>query len=288
MTMRLKILLELAKARIALLSTTTMIAGYLLAGGSAGWRLLFASAGVFMLASGACALNQVQERDLDLKMERTRGRPLPSGRLIVSHAIAAAMLSTSAGALIVLAAAGAAATALGMAAVGWYNGVYTPLKRVTPYAAVPGAVVGAIPPAIGWAAAGGELLDARLLAVSFFFFVWQVPHFWLLLLHSTGKDCENAGLPCITRTFSSGQMARITFSWMSAAAAVCVLIPVFGGLERTWVTAGLMAAGVWLLLRTAGVLRAVPEPWAFRRAFASINLYAVFVISILSLAGLTE
>lgn len=280
-----KIFLELGKARVALLSTITMMVGYILASGGVAWSLVWVTVGVFLLAAGASALNQVQERDIDAKMERTCERPLPSGRVSLSRAVASAMLAIAAGELLVLFASGPVAAGLGIGAVGWYNGVYTPLKRMTPFAAVPGAVVGAIPPAIGWVSGGGGLFDERILAVSFFFFMWQVPHFWMLLPCSCGDDCEKAGLPSLKKIFSAGQIARITFVWTAAAAAMCVLIPLFVGLDRVWVAAGLFAAGAWLVWRTAGVLRPDASPAVFRAAFARINLYAVLVVSILSAAG---
>jgi protoheme IX farnesyltransferase len=288
MRKHLRILFELGKARVALLSTMTMVSGYILAAGAVNATLLWVTAGVFLLASGASGLNQVQERDIDSVMERTRGRPLPSRRVSLTHAVAMAIVSITAGTLMVLAAAGATAAALGLAAVAWYNGVYTPLKRVTAYAAVPGGVVGAIPPVIGWVSGGGWILDPRILAVAFFFFMWQVPHFWLLLMFSCGKDYEKAGLPSMTRAFSPGQIARITFAWVVAAATVCVLIPIFGGGEGVWVIAGLFSAGLWLVWRTAGMLRADGAPVAFRAAFGRINAYAVLVISLLSIAELAK
>jgi hypothetical protein len=89
----------------------------------------------------------------------------------------------------------------------WYNGVYTFLKRKSPFAAIPGAVIGAIPPAIGWICGKGALsFDPQILALSFFFFIWQVPHFWLLLLNF-GRDYEKAGFPSLTRIFNSASSA---------------------------------------------------------------------------------
>ncbi len=84
-----KILLELGKVRISLLATITMVAGYVLAAGEVGWTLLWVTVGVFLLASGASGFNQIQERDIDALMERTRGRPLPSRRVSLTGAVAA-------------------------------------------------------------------------------------------------------------------------------------------------------------------------------------------------------
>jgi protoheme IX farnesyltransferase len=283
-----KIFLELGKARIALLSTLTTVAGYILAEGAVTWTLLWVTCGIFLLASGSSGLNQVQERDIDAKMDRTRGRPLPARRVGLTYAVAFAVLCIVSGALIVLAASNTTALALALAAVGWYNGVYTPLKRVTAFAAVPGGVVGAIPPVIGWTAAGGPAGDPRILAVAFFFFMWQVPHFWLLLLYSCGKDYERAGLPSMLQAFSEGQIARITFAWIVATATVCVLIPLFGIVDEPMVIAGFFVAGVWLVWRSARVLRTSTGDArrVFRSAFGQINAYAVGVISLLSVAGL--
>jgi protoheme IX farnesyltransferase len=280
-----KILMELGKARISLLATVTTMAGYLLAAGGAGWTLLWVTAGVFLLASGASGFNHIQERDVDALMERTRGRPLPSRRMSLTAAVAASLASVVAGAIVVLGSAGAAAAALGLAAVGWYNGIYTPLKRVTAFAAVPGGVVGAIPPVIGWVAGGGDPFDPRIASVAFFFFMWQVPHFWLLLIFSCGSDYERAGLPSLTRTFSVAQISRITFMWILGTVMASVLIPLFGLVDDPWVIAGFFAAGGWLVWRSLRILRDGEPARVFRRAFVNVNAYVVWVVCLLSLGG---
>jgi protoheme IX farnesyltransferase len=286
MRRRAGILLEMGKVRISSLATITMIAGYILARGEVTWSLFVVTLGVFLLAFGSSGLNQVQERDVDAVMDRTRGRPLPSRRASLTYAVAVSVVCLVSGALVVLAGSNVAAMALGLAAAAWYNGVYTPLKRVTAFAAVPGGVVGAIPPVIGWVAGGGWVLDARILAVAFFFFMWQVPHFWLLLLFSCGEDYEKAGLPSMTRTFSFDQISRITFMWIVGTAVASLSIPLFGIIDQPWVNAGLLAAGVWVVWRSARILRASRGAMGFRNAFEQINGYACVVISLLSLTGL--
>jgi protoheme IX farnesyltransferase len=170
---------------------------------------------------------------------------------------------------------------LGVFTVLWYNGVYTPLKRVSAFAAIPGGVVGSVPPMIGWTAAGGDPADPRILAVAFFFFVWQVPHFWLLLLR-IGDDYARAGLPTLTRVFTRRQLARIVYVWMIATAVACVSMPMFGVASPLWAMAGLAAASLWLGWHATTMVRSKGEVLAFHQ----INLYALFVITLLSLSVL--
>jgi protoheme IX farnesyltransferase len=188
----------------------------------------------------------------------------------------------AAGFLVLLVGSNAPAAALGLLAVVWYNGIYTYLKRVTTFAAIPGAVIGGIPPAVGWAAAGGAVLDPRILAVSVFFFVWQVPHFWLLLL-KYGKDYEEAGLPSLTAVWTTGQLSRVTFVWIAATAVACLLIPLFGTVRSALVSVGLVASAMWLVWNAKGLLREVERGRSFTTAFREINVYALLVICLLTL-----
>ncbi|UCG51658.1 MAG: protoheme IX farnesyltransferase [Candidatus Latescibacterota bacterium] len=278
-------ILRLGKARISSLATISMIAGYVLAHGNVSWPLVSLTLGVFLLACGSSALNQIQEREIDGRMRRTMGRPLPTGRASLAFAAAVSSGCLIAGSLAILWSSNPQAMALGILAVVWYNVVYTPLKRVTAFAAVPGGVVGAIPPVIGWVAGGGSAADPRILAVAFFFFMWQIPHFWLLLLSTGGEEYESAGLPSLTRFFSLEQIARITFMWILGTAMVCLVIPLFGVIESAWINMGLFVAGLWLVWRSARILRSTTGGPAFRHAFKHVNLYVCWVISLLAIGG---
>jgi protoheme IX farnesyltransferase len=272
------IVLELAKVRIAILATASAATGYLLVARAFSPAILPTVAGVFLLAAGAGALNQVQERDLDALMHRTMKRPIPTGRIGAGAALAVAVALLAAGSAFL--SGNLVAVVLGAVTVVWYNGVYTPLKRVSAFAAIPGGVVGAIPPVIGWVAGGGGPADPRILAVAFFFFVWQVPHFWLLLLR-IGDDYARAGLPTLTRVFTRPQFARIIYVWMIATAVACVSMPLFGVSPAVWTQAGLVAASLWLAWHGTHMVRSNGEVLAFHQ----INLYALMVISLLSLSG---
>jgi heme o synthase len=203
---RLQALAELTKFKLVMASTLSTSTGYVLFLGRIAAGIIPVSLGVLFLALGSCALNQFQDRSYDARMHRTCRRPLPSGRLTPGVALVIAAVFITAGFNILWLAAGFTIAMLGLSAVLCYNGFYTYLKRVWPFAAVPGAIIGALPPVIGWAAAGGSILDPRILAIAFLFFIWQAPHFWLLLF-IFGKEYEEAGLPALTRLFSRRQLA---------------------------------------------------------------------------------
>jgi protoheme IX farnesyltransferase len=161
----------------------------------------------------------------------------------------------------------------------WYNGVYLLLKRVSAFAVVPGSVVGAIPPVIGWCAAGGVATEARILEVAFFFFLWQIPHFWLLLL-LFGKDYEEAGLPTLTQTFAGDQLRRITFVWILAVAATGLVLAARQGFPVPWNLIALVAS-LWLVLSSFTILRQKDDRRATVSSFVRINLYAAAMMVLL-------
>jgi protoheme IX farnesyltransferase len=285
MKKHLDLFLELGKVRISSLATISMITGYILAFGNVSWSLALLFLGVFVIACGSATINHVQDRDIDLRMRRTAGRALPSGRVSLRYAWTMGVANIIVGSLLILLAANATAMVLGLLAIFWYNVVYTPLKRRTAFAAVPGGLVGAIPPVIGWVAGGGELFDPRILAVAFFFFIWQVPHFWLLLVFSCGKDYERAGLPSLTRIFGLEQIGRITYMWIIATAVTCLVIPLFGAIAHPGISIGLVVAGVWLVWKSANILRTPAAMMSFRVAFKQINLYVCWIIALLAVNG---
>lgn len=164
----------LTKARLNALVSLTAVAAAALAPAPAWGPAALAALGATLAALGACALNQVLERERDARMDRTRGRPLPSGRLGARAATALALGLLAAGGALAGCAGPAPLVLTALGAV-LYALVYTPLKARTPLAFIPGAASGALPPLVGWTAAGGEL-DGTAALLAALLLAWQVPH----------------------------------------------------------------------------------------------------------------
>ncbi|KAM3239636.1 hypothetical protein ACQJBY_053370 [Aegilops geniculata] len=172
---------ELSKARLSALVVATSGAGYVLGSGSivdiAG--LCYTCTGTMMVAASANTLNQVFEIKNDAKMKRTMRRPLPSGRISPVHAAMWATTVGTAGTALLACKANDLAAGLAASNLILYAFVYTPLKQIHPVNTWVGAVVGAIPPLLGWAAAASELsLNSMILPAALYF--WQLPHFMAL------------------------------------------------------------------------------------------------------------
>jgi protoheme IX farnesyltransferase len=277
-----KIILELTKFRIALFAAFSTSAGFILAKQGLSGEMMTAVSGVFFLACGCSALNQYQERQRDRLMERTRERPIPSQRLDPATALKIAFFLLFLGAFTLLKGSNGIAFGLGVLALFWYNGLYTFLKRKTAFAVIPGALVGVIPPLLGWVHGGGRFFDPQILAVAFFFFIWQIPHFWLLLLNF-GRDYEKAGFPSLTRIFTAAQLKRITFTWVFATAVACLMIPLFGLVNFYAVQVSLLIAGIWLVWKAFMLLRSHHSEFSLRLTFNSINAYVLLVMFLLTL-----
>ena len=276
------IVMELTKFRITFFVTITTIFGYLCASGELSLSMILPTFGILLLACGSAVINHYQERNTDALMKRTRSRPIPSGRIKAQDALNFAILLVIIGSILLVLGGGLLALGLGILNLIWYNGIYTPLKRVNAFAIIPGSMVGALPPAIGWVAAGGSLLDPRIAIISLFFFIWQIPHFWLLLL-IFGDDYEQAGFPTLTQIFSMDQLGRITFIWIVTTVVIGLTIPLFGVVRSQLINYGLLIAGLWLTWKAIKLLRSTKEKKHFRFAFMEINIFAIILVFLISI-----
>ncbi|MCF8240788.1 MAG: protoheme IX farnesyltransferase [Melioribacteraceae bacterium] len=278
----INILLELGKVRITFFVAFSTAIGFILYSGNITVGILIPVIGVFFLASGASALNHFQERITDGLMERTRNRPIPSGKITKTFALIVSIIWIILGSLILFFEASFEAGILGWIALIWYNIIYTPLKMKYAMAVVPGSLIGAIPPVIGWVAAGGLIYNPQILALALFFFIWQIPHFWLLLL-IYGKDYEKAGFPTLTKIFNDHQLSRITFVWIFALAISCLLIPLFSISSNFITIAALIVLGLWLIISSLKIIDDIINRIVYKKAFMNINIYVLMVVLVLSL-----
>jgi len=177
-TSKVKDFVMLLKLRLASLVVLSAVAGYFFADGAFDIRFFYLVAGGFLITGSSNGFNQVMERDLDKLMNRTANRPIPSGRMSVTQAIVISTIIGLTG-LLLLFQLNYFSGILGLLALVIYVFLYTPLKRITPWAVFVGAFPGAIPPMLGVVAVTGEF--NLLVGIMFLIqFVWQFPHFWAI------------------------------------------------------------------------------------------------------------
>jgi len=213
---------ELIKYKLSLAVVLSSITGYFIAGNTIGINLFYLGAGVFSLAAGAAALNQYSERKTDSLMQRTKNRPVPSGRMSETEALTISVLLFSTG-IVFLYKNGFTPVLFGIITVVLYNFVYTRLKRISVLSIIPGGLVGAIPPMIGYSSAGGNILHPDILTFSAFMFLWQVPHFWLIIARY-GEEYKKAGIATIATYLDDSQIKNLVFFWVLVSS---ILILVF-------------------------------------------------------------
>ncbi len=260
----------LAKPRLNVLVVASSLAGYAMAGGD-GTRVglvLATLVGTGLVAGGASAFNQLIERETDGLMKRTRLRPLPGGRLAPREAAVVATALSIAGLLILALAANLLSAGVAFTTLVTYAVVYTPLKPQTSFATVIGAIPGALPPLIGWAAAQDGLSQGAWVLFGIVF-LWQLPHF-LAIAWIYREDYARAGFPMLPVIEPDGRSTGRQAAIYAAALLPLSLAPTLLGMAGSVYFVGALVLTlpfVGLSLRFA-VTRAVLD--ARRLFFASI------------------
>lgn len=272
--------LALAKPRITVLVALCAAAGFALAarGPLDRARLWWTVLGVALAAASTGCLNQVLEAEFDARMDRTKGRPLPAGRLSAGRALALGLAWGAAGLGLLAAKVNAAACALTAFTLVSYLLVYTPLKRRSPLSTWIGGIPGALPPVIGWVAAGGAL-GARAGALFAIQFLWQMPHF-LALAWLYREDYARGGYRVYPVTDPSGAST----AWQMAATSGLLLaasaVPFGLGLAGWAYLAGALACGALFLLLNLAAARELTH-LAAKRVFLASLAYLPFVLALL-------
>jgi protoheme IX farnesyltransferase len=210
---RLQDFLILTKFKLSLTVTLSCLFSFILVSKGINSTIILPLFAVLCLALGVSALNQVQEHQEDSKMQRTKNRPVASKRISTKIGFILALILIAFSMLMIYQTLLIKGVLIFLFVIFLYNILYTKGKKITIYASVYGAILGTIPPLIGWTIGGGKLLDIQFIAIALFYFVWQIPHFWLLMLKHY-KEYEKAGFPIIVNTFGIAPLERITFIWL--------------------------------------------------------------------------
>jgi protoheme IX farnesyltransferase len=260
----------LAKPRLNGLVVASALAGYAMSGGDTSdiARVLAVVVGTGFVAGGASAFNQIIERDADALMRRTRLRPLPDGRLQSPEAFAFACALSFVGLAILVVGANLLSAAVACATLAIYALVYTPLKRRTSFSTVIGAIPGALPPTIGWAAGRGDLSRGAWVLFGIVF-LWQLPHF-LAIAWMYREDYARAGFPMLPVVEPDGRSTARQAVAYSAALLPVAMAPTLLGMAGApyFIAAFLLTAALLVLAVRFGIDRSAAA--ARRLFFASI------------------
>jgi protoheme IX farnesyltransferase len=258
--------LELTKPRLSMLSVITTLVGYSAA--RPGWHpneFWALVAGTCACAGGVAALNQWMESDTDAVMPRTAERPIPAGKIATGSAFVIGVGLCAGGLGVLFTYMHGAAAFFALLTVISYLAIYTPSKRWSRWSTEIGAVAGAFPPLIGWAAATGGVtaLGWILFAVLFF---WQIPHF-MAIAWTYRKDYGTVNFPMLpVRDHEGSQVARWSFINSLALVAVC-LLPQPLGLASPYYTTVTALLAMWFIFRAAAFMRTVNRDQNARKLF---------------------
>ena len=273
--------LALSKPRVVVMVLATTLVGFYL--GTSGltdyWLLVKALVGTGLAASGTLALNQYLERDLDARMFRTRGRPLPAGRLQPMTALAFGILITAVGLVVLTVSVSPLSGVITAVTVVTYLFGYTPLKLRTPLCTVIGAIAGALPPVTGWAAARGGLGNGAWVLFAILF-LWQLPH-TLAIATLYASDYARAGFRLLPVIDADGRRThRQIVSNCAALMVVGVMPTLFGLTGAVYFFAALLLGALFFVCGLSMAL--APSPTAARRVLLASLVYLPLLLAVMA------
>jgi protoheme IX farnesyltransferase len=281
---RLADYVALTKPRVIAMVLVTTLVGYYLGLGSSGLvsgaHLLHTLLGTALAAGGTLALNQYMERDLDARMDRTRHRPLPEGRLLAGEALAFGGGLLVVGLAWLWVAANPLAAGVTAAIAATYLLAYTPLKPVTSLSSVVGAVPGALPPVAGWAAARGEL-PVEAWVIFGIMFLWQIPHS-LAIGRLYRGDYARAGIRVLPVVDPDGSSTGMHVVASALALLPVALLPTVIGFAGPVYFLVALLLGIGFLWSAVGLARSRSAADARRLLFASL-VYLPVLLAVLAL-----
>jgi len=274
--------LELTKPRVTLMVVVTMAFGFYIGSrGAMDWVMLaHALIGTALVAGGTSALNQYWERDLDAKMQRTKNRPLPAGRLQPREALRFGIIISLAGIVHLLVMVNGLTALLAAATLVSYVFLYTPLKQKNSLSTIVGAVPGALPPLGGWTAARNDLsIEGWILFA--ILFIWQLPHF-LAIAWIYREDYLRGGFPMLTVVDPDGDSAGRQIISNCLALLPVSLLPTIVGMAGRFYFIGALALSLFFLGCGIAVMRHRSNATVRRLLRASL-LYLPILLALMAL-----
>lgn len=278
---KLKAFYELLKPRLSFLVVFSSGFGYLLANQAViGWGSFVGFlVGGFLVSGSSVTINQIIERKYDLLMKRTEDRPIPSNRISSNEALWFSVFTGVLGLGLLVVATNPLTVLLSVSSLVLYAFVYTPLKRVGSIAVFVGAIPGALPPLIGWAAASGSLTYEALIIFGIQF-IWQFPHFWAIAW-VCDDDYKRAGFKLLPGGGGKDLNTAINIMVYTLFLLPLGLLPSYFGL--TGLTSGIVATvcGVLFLAQTLSLMKNVSNQNAKRIMFGSFIYLPIVQITFL-------
>lgn len=258
--------LELTKPRLSMLSVITALVGYAAARpGHQPVKLICVIVGTSLAAGGVAALNQWMEHDTDARMTRTAQRPIPSGKVPTGSAFVLGMLMCIAALFLLFAKVHPLAALFTLLTIVSYLCWYTPAKRWSRWSTEIGAIAGAFPPLIGWAAGESRVTALGWILFGILFF-WQIPHF-MAVAWTHRRDYSGVNFPMLPVRDQSGAWVAAWSLINTVALVVVTLLPTWLGLTTWWYFGAAAVFGVWFLWRAIVFLRPAGRDLAARKLF---------------------
>ncbi|MBX7242533.1 MAG: heme o synthase [Bacteroidia bacterium] len=276
-----KAYLILGKYKLTLFVAISATFGYAMAAGTAfSWlHLGIITLAGFLITSGANALNQVFEREWDAMMKRTQNRPIPRGVLSIREGVIFGVLSGVTGIGLIGYFFNLPAALLGIIGYLSYSFVYTPLKRISPFSVLIGAIPGALPPLIGYTGVTGTIDTEGLILFAFQFF-WQFPHFWAIAWVAH-EDYSRAGFKMLPSAAGKTQFSVTVIMYYTLITIPLALLPYLTGMITIWQTLALSLAGLYFFVPAWKLFKTQEDTAARKLMFASFWYLPVIQLTFL-------
>ena len=278
--------LTLSKPLVTLGVTLTAFTGYVITTrGISIPETIFLIVGVMLMSAGAATFNHVVERKFDALMERTKDRPVASGRVPVNTAILFATFLSLTGFAVLFYQSKPICALLGAINVVWYIWIYTPLKRVSVWAVFVGTITGVIPFFMGVFAATNNFINPLNLVVAAYLMMWQIPHFFLLA-YRYGHEYEKAGMVSIVSKIPENTLIKIYHLWVAACCLIALLIPLLGLLTYNISSWTVIVISLLVIVLTIFELVSKKNSIHFKLSFMATNLMQVILMITLTIDNL--